>query len=98
MPDLDWNEIADRFFSVYADKPQAEIVRQYETTRAQVSRWNARKEKLPLKVLAKLVSLENVTWDWIMAGVGPMKRRQPSVPPPPAKKKRIPRPKKEDGA
>lgn len=94
---LDWDAIADRFFSVYADKPQSEIVRLYNTTSAQVSRWKAHTEKMPLKVLARLVDLEGVSWDWILAGIDPMRRRAAAKPdgkkPPlaPQRPRRIPK-------
>ena len=76
---LDWDAIADRFFSMYAGEPQAEIMRRYGTTRAQVSRWKTHGEKIPLRVLEKLVELEGVTWDWILAGRGP-KHWRPAAP------------------
>lgn len=112
MPeDPDWDAIAERFFAFYADRPQADIMRRYGvTSRAQISRWKAegkrkpdgrtRKEKLPLKVLARMVELEGVTWDWIMAGIEPMRRRGASKAAPAASKpsaKKAARPPKPGG-
>lgn len=71
---LDWNAIADRFFSLHDGEQQADIMRRYETTRAQVSRWKTHGEKIPLKVLDKLVAREAVTWDWLLTGEGPKHR------------------------
>ena len=83
MPDrdgvFDWDAIADRFFSFHAEKPQAVIVERYDTTQAQVSRWKTHKERVPMRILAKLVELEAVTWDWLLTGEGP-KHRRPAAP------------------
>lgn len=72
---FDWNAIADRYFDRYGDRPQAELMELFGASQAQISHWKTRKERIPFRVLAKWVELDGVTWDWILAGVGPTRRR-----------------------
>ncbi len=68
---LNWNEIADRFFSLYPEKKQSEIVSQFHVKQQSVSSWKTYKEKVPLRVLEQVVDMENLTWDWLLSGREP---------------------------
>jgi hypothetical protein len=73
---VNWNEIADRFFSFYSGKPQSALIQLFQTTQAQVSKWKSYREKIPFKVLEKFVEGEGVTWDWILEGCEPKYRNR----------------------
>ena len=71
---VNWNEIADRFFSLYSEKKQSELIRLFHSTQAQVSKWKSYREKIPFKILEQAVDSENVTWDWLLEGHEPRYR------------------------
>jgi hypothetical protein len=71
---INWNEIADRFFSFYGETPQTDLITKFESSQTQVSKWKGHHEKIPFKVLEKFVERENVTWDWLLEGRMPQHR------------------------
>lgn len=72
---LNWNEIADRFFSLYPERQQSEIAKQFQVKQVSVSRWKNHIEKVPMRVLEQVIDSEGVTWDWLFEGVEPKYRR-----------------------
>ena len=67
---LNWDEIADRFFSLYSGKKQSEIMELFQAKQVSVSRWKNHIEKVPMRVLEQAVDAENLTWDWLLTGRG----------------------------
>ena len=74
---LKWNEIADRFFSIYSEKKQSEIVKLFKTTQPSLSHWKTYKEKIPIRVLEQIVDTEDLNWDWLLEGREPKHRESP---------------------
>ncbi len=72
---LDWNEIADRFFSLNPDKQQSEIAEQFQVRQVSVSRWKNHIEKVPMRVLEQTVDADGITWDWLFEGLEPKYRQ-----------------------
>jgi hypothetical protein len=73
---LNWNEIADRFFSCHAGKNTAELLELFGTNKFSLSKWKSYDEKVPMKHLDKTVETEGVTWDWLLEGRGPKHREK----------------------
>ena len=69
---FNWEEIAKRFFQYYSNLTQQEIAERFEATQTQVSAWKRGAEKIPLKHLEKMVSIEEekgVTPEWLIFGI-----------------------------
>ena len=72
---LNWDKVADRFFSLHADKQQSEIAEQFQVKQVSISRWKNHIEKVPMRVLEQTVDADGITWDWLFEGLEPKYRQ-----------------------
>jgi transcriptional regulator with XRE-family HTH domain len=73
---LNFNEIAERYFSLYGNFSQKVLAESIGVSQPAINNWRKGRKKVPWDKLIRAVRDHNVTWDWLLEGRGPKYREK----------------------
>lgn len=77
--------IYERYFACFSLNRPIDLAKMLKLNPTTIYQWKSGKCSVPRKRLKKLVDAEGLSWDWLLEGIEPKYRPNPSPPPKKAK-------------